>query len=89
MYTRFDRRTLYVTYKVVVPANSSAELFVPENHSLGEVKLTNDSQKVNLQKSLAGSYALPADVVYGEKVNVPCKSDQMFAAIDLKSETFS
>ncbi|MEL7587424.1 MAG: family 78 glycoside hydrolase catalytic domain [Prolixibacteraceae bacterium] len=58
--SEWDRDKRALTYRAVIPANSSATLYLPEGIVLQKVILTGGSGAVDLQKRSDGGYFLPA-----------------------------
>ncbi len=56
--SEWSKKKKAVVYKVVVPPNATADLYLPAGCSLKSAKLAPDAKPVNLQKSADGSYAL-------------------------------
>ncbi|MEN6453536.1 MAG: alpha-L-rhamnosidase C-terminal domain-containing protein, partial [Prolixibacteraceae bacterium] len=63
--SQWKREGKKLFYTIVIPANSTADLYLPEGYLLKKVKLTNSNDHVTLQqnagdcyKLLAGSYEL-------------------------------
>jgi alpha-L-rhamnosidase len=57
--SKWERKKKDVTYSVTVPANSTADLYLPEGVQVKKVKLAG-GKAVELQKNTAGGYHLPA-----------------------------
>lgn len=49
-----------ITYSVTIPANSSGDLFLPENYTLNKVTITSTGKPYSLTRSNEGSYHLLA-----------------------------
>ncbi len=56
--SEWERKKDNVIYRVTVPANSTADLFLPEGYSLKKTTLINENRKILLEKKAGGNYPL-------------------------------
>lgn len=68
--SEWTRKGRNITHEIIIPANSTADLFVPSGFALREVVLIPGNHKINPVKNENGSYHLEAGafkVVYNRK----------------------
>jgi len=58
--SKWTKKNRSIIYLVTIPANSSADLYLPENYLLKKVRLTSTEKTLLLERSVIGSYHLLA-----------------------------
>ncbi|MCE5344672.1 MAG: glycoside hydrolase family 78 protein [Bacteroidales bacterium] len=58
--SKWNKKKNIVIYSVTIPANSTADLFLPENYSFRKAKMLSSGQSVSLEKSISGCFHLSA-----------------------------
>ncbi|MGV8095158.1 MAG: family 78 glycoside hydrolase catalytic domain [Mangrovibacterium sp.] len=56
--SEWKREGKKVFYKVVVPANATADLYLPEGYSIKKVRVVNEKENISLHPGLNGNYKL-------------------------------
>jgi alpha-L-rhamnosidase len=58
--SKWERKKKEVVYSVTIPANSTADLYLPEGLQVKKVTLAGEKTTLNLQKNAGNGYHLPA-----------------------------
>jgi alpha-L-rhamnosidase len=58
--SEWKREGKKIFYKVVVPANATADLYLPEGYSIKKVRVANEKENISLHPGLNGNYKLLA-----------------------------
>ena len=67
--SKWERKKTVIIYSVTVPANSTADLYLPKNVRVRKITLSDVKTTVNVQKGAGDSYRLPAGSFIFELMN--------------------